>query len=321
MPQHFFKNSLAGIMSDSDNENYVFFGTPLQQETESHAGQHHKTVQDPSLTKSLPVWQQEVTDAEGRRRFHGAFTGGYSAGYYNTVGSLEGWQPKAFRSSRDKRAGDRQQNVEDFMDEDELAVLQKHSVKTTADYDTFGDTATELAKKAAVSDAQARPSLIPGAVFQDLIAPVPESIGVRLLQKMGWRQGRGIGTADASTSSSGAKGSRWGKVAGVGVENAPLYTLEPKQNLQGLGFDPFKDAEVFRRARGASELQGKTTSAAAAGAKRTRGVAFGSGAADEDDSYGMMEDYAVEDSDKRKGLLFEIAEGSDEEQMPVVMGR
>ena len=50
---------------------------------------------------------QEVTDAEGRRRFHGAFTGGYSAGYFNTVGSLEGWQPKAFRSSRDKRAGDR----------------------------------------------------------------------------------------------------------------------------------------------------------------------------------------------------------------------
>ena len=75
----------------------------------------------------------------------------------------------------------------------------------------------------------------------------------------------------------------------------------------------WQDAEVFRRARGASEPQGKTASAAAAGAKRTRGVAFGSGAADED--------YAVDDSDKRKGLLFEIAEGSDEDDMPVVMGR
>lgn len=31
-----------------------------------------------------------MTDEEGRRRFHGAFTGGYSAGYYNTVGSKEG---------------------------------------------------------------------------------------------------------------------------------------------------------------------------------------------------------------------------------------
>lgn len=44
-----------------------------------------------------------MTDEEGRRRFHGAFTGGYSAGYYNTVGSKEGWEPKAFKSSRDDR--------------------------------------------------------------------------------------------------------------------------------------------------------------------------------------------------------------------------
>ena len=27
----------------------------------------------------------EVYDSEGRRRFHGAFTGGFSAGYFNTV--------------------------------------------------------------------------------------------------------------------------------------------------------------------------------------------------------------------------------------------
>lgn len=31
-----------------------------------------------------------MRDEEGRRRFHGAFTGGFSAGYYNTVGSKEG---------------------------------------------------------------------------------------------------------------------------------------------------------------------------------------------------------------------------------------
>lgn len=65
----------------------------------------------------------------------------------------------------------------DFMDEDELAVLQKSSVKTKADYDTFGDTAAELAQRAAAADAQARPSSIPGAIFQDLIAPVPDSVG------------------------------------------------------------------------------------------------------------------------------------------------
>ncbi|KAL0047130.1 hypothetical protein WJX82_007461 [Trebouxia sp. C0006] len=305
-------------MSDSDTENYVYYGTALEEEVESRAGQYSKAVQDPSLTKSLPVWKQEVTDAEGRRRFHGAFTGGYSAGFYNTVGSQEGWQPKTFKSSRDKRSGDRQQNVEDFMDEDELELRQKSSVQTKAEYDTFGDTATELARKAAAADAHARPSLIPGPVFQDLIAPVPDSVGVRLLQKMGWRQGKGVGTADISAADKSTKGSRWGRVAGVGVDNTPLYALKPKEGLHGLGFDPFKDAEVFRKAKGALEPQSKQ---AVTGAKSTRGVAFGSGAADEDDSYGMMEDYVVEETDKRRGLLFEVAEGSDEDDMPLVMGR
>lgn len=59
----------------------------------------------------------------------------------------------------------------------------------------------------------------------------------------------------------------------------------------------------------------------ATGVKRSRGVAFGSGAGDEDDSYGMLEDYVVSEADPRKGMLFEIAGDSDEEDLPYVMGR
>ena len=33
---------------------------------------------------------QVVKDKQGRRRFHGAFTGGFSAGFFNTVGTKEG---------------------------------------------------------------------------------------------------------------------------------------------------------------------------------------------------------------------------------------
>jgi len=44
-----------------------------------------------------------VVDSEGRQRFHGAFTGGWSAGYYNTAGSAEGWAPSTFKSSRADR--------------------------------------------------------------------------------------------------------------------------------------------------------------------------------------------------------------------------
>ncbi len=65
---------------------------------------------------------QIVVDEQGRRRFHGAFTGGFSAGYYNTVGSKEGWTPSTFKSSRESRdnaaASRKAQNVQDFMDED-----------------------------------------------------------------------------------------------------------------------------------------------------------------------------------------------------------
>ncbi len=67
----------------------------------------------------------EVRDPEGRRRFHGAFTGGFSAGYYNTVGSEEGWKPSQFTSSREKRAGPRAQRVEDFMDEEDGLLGQR----------------------------------------------------------------------------------------------------------------------------------------------------------------------------------------------------
>ncbi len=67
--------------------------------------------------KPLTIENQIATDEQGRRRFHGAFTGGFSAGYYNTVGSETGWTPTTFKSSREQRAvGLANQRPEDFMD-------------------------------------------------------------------------------------------------------------------------------------------------------------------------------------------------------------
>jgi hypothetical protein len=40
--------------------------------------------------KPMQVEDMVVKDENGRRRFHGAFTGGFSAGYWNTVGSKDG---------------------------------------------------------------------------------------------------------------------------------------------------------------------------------------------------------------------------------------
>ena len=62
-------------MSDEDDD-YVLFGSKFTNTTTQGKIKH---VQD-----------EIVTDEQGRRRFHGAFTGGFSAGYYNTVGTKEG---------------------------------------------------------------------------------------------------------------------------------------------------------------------------------------------------------------------------------------
>lgn len=48
---------------------------------------------DEPLKKPLQVGDIQATDSKGRPRFHGAFTGGFSAGFFNTVGSKEGMWP------------------------------------------------------------------------------------------------------------------------------------------------------------------------------------------------------------------------------------
>lgn len=49
---------------------FVIYGTPLPP-LDEHARDDGSYV---------PVWKQEVTDDRGRKRLHGAFTGGFSAG-------------------------------------------------------------------------------------------------------------------------------------------------------------------------------------------------------------------------------------------------
>ncbi|KAF3594506.1 hypothetical protein DY000_02026253 [Brassica cretica] len=258
-----------------DDDDFVFHGTPIEREDEI-ASRKKKAVAGASGTlKTLPAWKQEVTDEEGRRRFHGAFTGGYSAGYYNTVGSKEGWAPQSFTSSRKNRAGARQQSISDFLDEDEKAELEGQSLSASSQFDTFGFTAAEQSRKQAEKEQHERPSAIPGPVHEELIAPAPESIGVKLLLKMGWRRGHSI--KDVRASSDARREARKAFLAFSADENTkessdslvleteaetslgpqfsedikfsettPVYVLNPKQDLHGLGYDPFKHAPEFR---------------------------------------------------------------------------
>lgn len=82
---------LKKAIENSDNngfgnllESFVTYGTPLPDLTSKK-----------DTNEFVPLHLQEVVDEKGRKRLHGAFTGGFSAGYFNTVGSKEGEYPNS----------------------------------------------------------------------------------------------------------------------------------------------------------------------------------------------------------------------------------
>jgi G patch domain-containing protein 1 len=228
---------------DSDSEDYITVGTPIERELEARAGGSRRpaAVHEPGATKALPVWKQAATDDEGRRRFHGAFTGGFSAGYFNSVGSKEGWAPKAFVSSRGARAdaGALRRDARDYMDADELAESEgaaAGALTTRDEYDTFGTAATEAAHAAADRERAAadgkRPAVLPGALFHDLVVPVSDPVGARLLRKMGWRVGKGIGRKGAALTATGAGSAAAAEAGGSAAPPPPPRVLAAVEALR-----------------------------------------------------------------------------------------
>ncbi|EEC09029.1 conserved hypothetical protein, partial [Ixodes scapularis] len=132
-----------------------------------------------------------VRDAQGRRRFHGAFTGGFSAGFYNTVGTKEGWTPATFKSSKSNKSDNVPLQPEDFMDEEDLGEfgIAPRKIQVKEDFVDFAEQ-----KKRVREPPRMNVGPIPGSPpLKNLFKPVSQSIGVKLLNCMGWRQGQGIG--------------------------------------------------------------------------------------------------------------------------------
>lgn len=116
--------TLELCMDKDRNRPPKLFGTPLSKSLED-GGQLNADVGPINRRRARSERHQIVEDEQGRRRFHGAFTGGFSAGYYNTVDTVQGFQPKSFRS---QRGADRQDGAasfdhrpEDYMDEEDFS--------------------------------------------------------------------------------------------------------------------------------------------------------------------------------------------------------
>ncbi|XP_042501445.1 G patch domain-containing protein TGH isoform X2 [Macadamia integrifolia] len=250
---------------DSDEEDFVFIGTPIEREEELTSRKKKAVAEAAGQLRTLPPWKQEVRDEEGRRRFHGAFTGGFSAGYYNTVGTKEGWTPQTFMSSRKNRAEVKQQSILNFLDEDEKEEMQGHSLGASLQFDTFGCTAAELARKQVEKEQQRRPSAIPGPVPDEMVLPATNSVGVKLLLKMGWRHGHAIRDSRRSSLYDARREGRKALLAlsaddtkPSGAESVSDHESVAEQldgdicasgntpDMHGLGYDPFKHAPEFR---------------------------------------------------------------------------
>ncbi|KAK5108405.1 hypothetical protein LTR62_008361 [Meristemomyces frigidus] len=206
---------------DSDNAQsgppphapYALYGTPLPP--------HDEHIRDDG--SFVPLWKQEVTDERGRKRLHGAFTGGFSAGYFNTVGSKEGWTPSTFVSSRKERAGkdagkEVGQRVEDFMDEEDLAERDEaQKLETVGGFAGLGSGSAGDGEK---------------GMFADLFRSKGETMGIKLLQRMGWRPGQGVGPKVKRK----AKGDEKGEAHLFAPENSRMITFQRKTDRKGLGF-------------------------------------------------------------------------------------
>ncbi|KAK3625736.1 hypothetical protein LTR56_020240 [Elasticomyces elasticus] len=253
---------------------YALYGTPLT-----------------STSAYVPEWKQEVLDDRGRKRLHGAFTGGFSAGYYNTVGSKEGWTPGTFVSSRDKQKGKDGgkdggqavgggQRVEDFMDAEDLA--ERESTQTLEVEGGFAGLGGGPGGKDAA-----------GGMFGDLFRPSGEErMGVKLLQRMGWRAGQGIGPK-IRRKAQGDDGK--GEEHLFAPENVEIVILDRKTDRKGLGFagegalgeqggeeeDDERDARILSqgsRSRGLVNKPGKVAKKSSLGV----GVLNDTGSDDED---------------------------------------
>ncbi|MCP9259340.1 hypothetical protein DINM_002292 [Dirofilaria immitis] len=155
-------------------KNWVVYGTELEEFNDGTG--------NVSNIRPLGIEGQVVKDEKGRKRFHGAFTGGFSAGYFNTVGSKEGWIPKKFRSSRDERSDKIDYKPEDFMDEEDLGEfgIAARQIKTSVDVGGDNSDRHLLAWERNMQSS-----------FESSLSGLN---GLTIVEKMGWREGHGIGS-------------------------------------------------------------------------------------------------------------------------------
>lgn len=289
-------------MDSDEEETFICLGNPLEQINE-----------DAPLKKPVFVGDLTVKDNKGRQRFHGAFTGGFSAGYFNSVGSKDGFAPSEFVSRRDKKYESMQQKPEDFMDDEDF---NEHGIAPRK-LVTSEKFSTEERRKRRYDEGQA---LMTGTVFEgtsaltDYILPEKLSVGIKLLKKLGWKQGHGIGSRKkqekeperkiygCSLPSQAEEGDS-DEEAEFGPKDVTPVSFVAKDNVHGLGYSGLNPRSALP---GSHVNLFEPPAVTKTGRKGIRGQAFGVGALEDED-----DDIYTRDHMSNYDMTMEIEDSSN----------
>lgn len=176
-----------------------------------------------------------------------------------------GWSPSTFTSSRSERAKKKEARPEDYMDEEDLAELRESRklVDENEEMD-FGSTETELRRR---TGTQIEDECVVFVYFIYIgldicitspmantlaaaLAPAPQdSVGARILRKMGWRIGQGVGPRITYEQRRAQDRAASGALADEAEDeeakkhmyprrDTPLLVVRRKDNSHGLGYSP-----------------------------------------------------------------------------------
>lgn len=232
----------------------LFFGTPLARRVNERNKDNEECIL--ANRRANLDRQQSVRDSQGRRRFHGAFTGGFSAGYYGTVDSATGFHPKSFvarRGGQDETCTF-QHHPEDYMDEEDFGEfgIAPKKVRLVGNYLGSRDHAIGKNRK----------------TIDDFLRIENESIGEKILKQMSGGRSRLV-SRDASQF-------QW------------------KGDYHGLGYRGLSKVNVRRTAFGSCNPLIALTDTGRK--LEISGEAFGGGVIeDEDDQIMSLEEYGIDD--------------------------
>ncbi|VDK23843.1 unnamed protein product, partial [Anisakis simplex] len=171
------------------------------------------------------------------------------------------WTPKQFKSSRNERGEHFEQNIEDYMDEEDVGEygIAARRMRTTLD-----DNFLKKGDNQKLAWERSGQSSLDVFIFS-------ESVGIRLLKKMGWREGQGIGPKmSRRTMEKHKRGSpikmNFDRVdaeeMAPGFEFAPedvlAHYLHSRSGTRGLGYEGLRKTEVLSEQYGIKEATLKT---------------------------------------------------------------